>query len=239
MCRYETSGDGEGSRTTGGERRKGRSTFPNVRFDSLSMLAPPCPSLRYAQSGFSKLTFAPTVTSILRFLRTTLGYQRTLGMRVSHRRKKSWSRALLFSPPPPLPFSLSLPPLSVGRLLISGRCQLPEMNHRSCVRACVRVDFRLAQVHERHTESSRCSRAEFSCWRSFEGVARSADPAARPSDKLAIHHHRRVKRDRERDSRGRSAVFRSARIVTLPLLRVALNIASSMIIPKGFHSRVV
>jgi len=135
------------------------------------VLAPPCPSFRYAQSGFSKLTFAPTVTSILRFLRTTLGYQRTLGMRVSHRRKKSWSRALLFSPSP---FSLSLPPLSVGRLLISGRCQLPEMNHRSCVRACVRVDFRLAQVHERHTENSRCSRAEFSCWRSFEGVARSA-----------------------------------------------------------------
>lgn len=106
---------------------------------------PSCPSFRYAQSGFSKLTFAPTVTSILRFFRTTLSYQRTLGMRISHRRKKSWYRALLF----PSSLLLSISSAALGRLLISRRCQLPEMNHRSCVRACVRVDFRLAQVYVR------------------------------------------------------------------------------------------
>lgn len=119
-------------RAVGDERRKGRSTFPTF-VSTLSVLAPSSLSLFSVRSV---RLFQIDFRSDCHFYSPRPPHDPRLPKNAWYARLAPKEEKLVehyFS------LSLSLPSLSVGRLLISEQCWLPEMNHRSCVRACVRA----------------------------------------------------------------------------------------------------
>lgn len=134
-------------RAAGDERRKGRSTFPTF-VSTLSVLAPSSLSLFSVRSV---RLFQIDFRSDCHFYSPLPPHDPRLPKNAWYARLAPKEEKLVehyFS------LSLSVSPVALGRSTPYFGAMLAPRDESSILRACVRVDFRLARVYERHTKSS-------------------------------------------------------------------------------------